>query len=351
MTSNATLMEILELARWAPSGDNEQGWQFEIVNPSQVALHCRDTRRDVVYDLHGHSSQIAFGALIETVAIAATAHRLRTEVVREGSDEAPVFQVRFVPDPTLAPSDLVAAIKERTVQRRPLSRRALEPGHRLALEQSLGPGYTVQWIEGGRRLQAALLMYRNARLRLTMPEAFEVHRRIIDWDRLRSPDRVPAQALGLDRLTLKTMRWAMHSWGRMRAVNRLTGTWGPRLQMDLLPGLACAAHYVIKSEQAPRGIDDYVAAGRAVQRFWLTLTGMGLLMQPEMTPLIFTSYLREGIAFTGVPAIVDGARALERELAELIDIDQRHPVYMGRLGYGTAPRSRSVRKELVDLLR
>ena len=351
MTSNSTMMEILELARWAPSGDNVQSWQFEVVGPLHVALHCRDTRRDVVYDLHGHPSQIAFGALIETIAIAASAHGLRIEVAREGSEEAPVFQVRFIPDAGVAASPLIAAITRRTVQRRPLSRRALDPRHKRDLELSVGPGYTVQWLEGPLRRQAALLMYRNARLRLTMPEAFEVHRSIIDWDRTHSPDKVPARALGVDAMTIKAMRWAMHSWGRMRKMNMLTGTWGPRLQMDLLPGLGCAAHYVIRAERAPRGIDDYVAAGRAVQRFWLTLTGQGLLMQPEMTPLIFTSYLREGIVFTKVPEIVDGARALERSLSDLVGGDHERAVYMGRLGYGDAPAARSVRKELAELLR
>lgn len=351
MTPNSAVMDILELARWAPSGDNVQSWQFEVVGPLRVALHCRDTRHDVVYDLHGHPSQIAFGALIETIAIAASAHQLRTEVAREGSEQAPVFQVRFIPDPTVVASALIPAIKQRTVQRRPLSRRELDPEHKRDLERCVGPGYTVHWIEGKRRLQAAMLMYRNARLRLTMPEAFQVHRSIIDWDRIRSPDKVPAQALGVDALTLKVMHWAMHSWARMRTMNMLTGTWGPRLQMDLLPGLGCAAHYVIKADHAPRGIDDYVEAGRVVQRFWLTLTGKGLLMQPEMTPLIFASYLRDGIVFTGVASIVEAARGLEHALADLVGTDLRRPVYMGRLGYGDAPASRSVRKELSELLR
>jgi hypothetical protein len=52
-------------------------------------------------------------------------------------------------------------------------------------------------------------MFNNARLRLTMPEAFEVHRRIIHWNATRSPDKVPDQALGVDKATLKLMKWAM----------------------------------------------------------------------------------------------------------------------------------------------
>ena len=68
-----TIEQILDLARWAPSGDNTQVWRFEIVAPDQVAVHCYDTRDHVVYDLDGHPSQVAVGAMLETMAIAASA--------------------------------------------------------------------------------------------------------------------------------------------------------------------------------------------------------------------------------------------------------------------------------------
>jgi hypothetical protein len=351
MTPLDTVVKILDLARWAPSGDNTQVWEFEILAADHVAVHCHDTRDHCVYDLHGHPSQISYGALLETLSIAASGFGLRADVSREGSELAPVFQVRLRADPLVQASALIPSIKRRTVQRRPLERRPLSAEQKRQLEAAVGEGYTIQWIEGAQRRRAAMLMYRNARLRLTMPEAFEVHRSIIEWDARHSLDKVPDQALGVDAMTTKLMRWAMHSWPRMKTVNTLMGTWAPRLQMDLIPGLACAAHYVIKARQAPQGIDDYVAAGRAVQRFWLTLTALGLLMQPEMTPLIFTSYLRQGIRFSVLPQMERAARRLEGQMASLIETDAAAPVYMGRLGYGPQPRARSLRKSLGELLR
>ncbi|WP_295991435.1 molybdopterin biosynthesis protein MoeY [Rugamonas sp.] len=351
MNSIATLVKILDLARWAPSGDNTQVWEFDIVAVDHVTIYCHDTRDHCVYDLHGHPSQISYGALLETLSIAASGHGLRADVVREGDELRPVFQVRLSADPALRPSSLIASIERRTVQRRPLLRRPLTTAEKRALEAAVGGGFHIQWLEGPERRRAAWLMYKNARLRLTMPEAFEVHRSIIEWDARHSLDKVPDQALGVDAMTTKLMRWAMHSWPRMKTMNTVLGTWAPRLQMDLIPGLACAAHYVIKADRAPQTIDDYVAAGRAVQRFWLTLTGLGLLMQPEMTPLIFTSYLRQGIKFSVDPALERGARALEGEMAALIEQGAGYPVYMGRLGAGPQPHARSLRKPLGQLLR
>ncbi len=354
MMPDGALRDILNLARWAPSGDNTQVWRFEVLGEDRVLVHAWDTRADTVYDLDGHPSQISMGALLETMAIAASAHGLRADAVRrlDSPPERPVFDVRLVPDAAVAASPLVDAITRRTVQRRPMSTKPLTQEQKRALEAAAGPDYALAWLESfGQRVRAARLMFNNARLRLTMPEAFEVHRRIIHWGVERSPDRVPDRALGVDPATLRLMKWAMHSWRRMSGVNRALGTWAPRMQMDFIPGVACAAHFVLKARRAPQGIDDWVAAGRAVQRLWLTLTQLGLFMQPEMTPLIFSRYVRERRAFTQSAHLHGLAARLERESSALVFTDELTPVYMGRIGAGPAPRARSERLPLEQLLR
>lgn len=350
----STLEQILDLARWAPSGDNTQVWRFEILAPDHVALHCHDTREHVVYDLDGHPSQVAHGALIETLAIAASAHGLRAEAARraDSPDSHPVYDVRLLPDPAVQPSPLLAAITTRSVQRRALSTRALTAQEKAALEAAVGPAFSVRWIEGlGGRWAAARLMFNNAKLRLTMPEAYEVHRSIIDWGKTHSADKVPDQALGVDNGTLRLMKWAMASWERVNTMNTLMGTWAPRLQMDLVPGLACAAHFVIEARQAPQSIDDYVAAGRATQRFWLTLATLGLQMQPEMTPLIFGRYVRDQVRFSRLDQLQQAARKLYGQLGGLLGPDPATAVFMGRLGAGKAPTARSLRKPLAELMK
>jgi len=178
-----------------------------------------------------------------------------------------------------------------------------------------------------------------------------VHRRIIHWNARHSNDRVPDQALGVDAATLRLMKWAMVSWGRLSTMNRLMGTWAPRLQMDLVPGLRCAAHFVIMAKREPETVEDHVAAGRAVQRFWLTLTHLGLAMQPEMTPLIFSAYVQHGESFSTVDKLHGSARQLQQRLHKLIGTGNGHPVFMGRLGAGPAPQARSLRKPLAELMK
>jgi hypothetical protein len=353
MSTPAILKEILELARWAPSGDNTQVWRFELAGPDHVAVHCHDTRADTVYDLDGHPSQISYGILFETMAIAASAHGLRADLSRrrDSAEHRPVFDVRFVPDSSVTASPLLPAITTRSVQRRPMKTKPLHGDDKAALQAIVGPAFSVQWIEGRRdKLRTAKLMYDNARLRLSMPEAYQVHKRIIHWNSQYSPDRVPDRALGVDPMTLKMMKWAMHSWSRLSKMNAVMGTWAPRLQMDLIPGIACAAHFVLKAKQEPQGIDDWVAVGRAVQRFWLALTVRGLHMQPEMTPLIFSRYVRHQRKFTETVKLHGFADQLRQRTAQLIHTDAYTPVYMGRLGFGPAPVARSQRLSLDELM-
>lgn len=353
MSDVGVMAPILDLARWAPSGDNTQPWRFEVQDATHLVVHGSDTRTHCVYDLDGHPSQLSLGALIETIAIAASGHGLRVSVSRRGGlpETLPTFDLRFTPDPDLQPSPLISAIPLRSVQRRPYSARALTPAEKQTLEASLGPGYELRWFEGlTAKWQMARLMFNNAGLRLTLREAFEVHRSIIHWGRRFSPDRVPDQALGADALTLKLMRWAMQDWARLQFLNKwLAGTWAPRLQMDLLPGLLCGAHFVLLRGSAPSQLDDYVDAGRVVQRLWLTATALGLQHQPELTPLIFARYVREGRPFSDSAPAQALARQLADQTQRLIGSDLPRAVWIARIGQSPVASSRSVRLSRSEL--
>ncbi len=349
------LSSILDLARWAPSGDNTQPWRFEVVAARRIVVHGFDTRAHCVYDLDGHPSQISLGALLENMAIGASAHGLRMDVARraDSPDARPTFDVAFAPDPRLVPDPLAACIAQRSVQRRAMRMRALTANEKSALEGSLPAAYGILWLEGLRkRIATASLMSRHTRLRLTMPEAHSVHSTVIEWNARYSETGIPDQALGVDPVTARLMHWIMGSWRRVEFFNTfLAGTLAPRIQMDWIPGIACAAHFVILAADPPAGTDDYVAAGRAMQRFWLTATLLGLQVQPEMTPLIFSRYVREGMAFSTKEGMLEHARSLAARVDALVgDANGARAVFMGRIGAGPPAAARSIRRPLADLM-
>ena len=343
--------KILDLARWAPSGDNTQPWRFEIKDESNFLIHAHDTRDDCVYDLDGRASQTAVGALLETIAIAATGEGRKADFRLQPNtpETAPVIEVVLSEAPDATSSPLLPYIKARVTQRRGFSSQPLNQDTKTALEAAVAPGFRVIWIEGKKRKwQMAKLLFQNAQIRLTIPEAYQVHKQIIEWDAQFSTDRIPDQAVGLDPVALKLMRWAMVSWERVRMLNRyFAGTLMPRIQLDLLPALQCGAHFVLIADKPLGAIEDYLAGGRALQRFWLTATKLGLQFQPELTPLIFSRYQALSINFTQDRKAIQSAARLATRLKALADQqDIEQMVFIGRVGIGKTPAARSLRQPL-----
>lgn len=351
----SVMERILDGARWAPSGDNTQPWRFEIVDESHLVVHGFDTRRDCLYDFRGQSSYIAHGALLETIAVCASGFGLAVEAARRGDSaaDAPLYDLRFTPQPGLISDPLLPYVKLRSVQRRPLSAATLGARAKAALEAALGAEMRVLWFEGLRdKWRVARMLSANGRLRLLTPEAYTVHRGAIARGARFSADKIPDAAVGLDPVTTRLMHWAMASWDRVSLMNRyLGGTWVPGIELDVLPALACGAHFVFVAARPPETPDDFVAAGRALQRFWLTATRLGLRLQPEMTPLIFSWYVRAGLRFSSAPGVWDRALAVQRRLEGLIGPDLLpRAVIMGRIGSGPAPKARSLRLPLEELM-
>ena len=352
-TPETAIERILDLARWAPSGDNTQPWRFEIVDDRNFIIHAQDTRDWCVYDLEGRASQIAVGALLETIAVAASGEGLSASFERQQDSAAtsPLIRVSLSAGNTSI-NPLLPYIKARVTQRRSLSTKPLSKEQKRELEASVGEGYRVVWIDGAHnKWRMAKLLYRNAGIRLTIPEAYEVHKRIIEWNAQFSLDRIPDRAVGLDPVALKLMRWAMQSWERVAMLNRyFAGTLMPRIQLDLLPGLRCGAHFCIVADRSLETIEDFFNGGRALQRFWLTSAKLGLQFQPEMTPIIFSYYTRAGVKFTDDTEAVKSAETLRNDLDALIgERNNESAVFMGRLGIGTTPASRSLRLNLSQL--
>lgn len=352
MTSVAE--RVLDLARWAPSGDNTQPWRFVIRSGTEIEVHGYDTRTHCVYDLDGAASQFAHGALLETIALAATRFGARADIAMASADATGhiVYRVDLVPTPGVVEDPLVPSITERVAQRRPMSPRALPGTGKTALESAVAP-YRVAWMDTvGKRWRMAALNAYSAHIRLTIPEAFAVHKATIEWDVSTSEDKMPSPSLGAPWFFEPVMRSAMGSWEKIDFINRyLGGTVMPRILLDWIPGLFCSSHFALLAPARPQGPADYVAAGRAAQRLWLTATRLGFQVQPLYTPLVFANYAREQRSFTVVDAAKVRARNVLARLEGIFGAETaRRAVFLGRIGPARAVKGRSLRLPLSRLI-
>ncbi len=342
------IQEILELAKWAPSGDNTQPWRFAVISDRRADIHGFDTRDHCVYDLGGRASHMALGALLENVILSAGRFGMRVawQHRHDSPENAPIIELTFTPDEAVCEDSLVDAIRLRAVNRRPYRWLPLSPQVKAQLEAVVSElGYRVQWYPSlPARWKMVQLTSLAGKLRLSIPEAYPVHRDIIEWGVRFSEDRVPDQAIGLDPVTLRLTRWIMKRWERVRFFNTyFAGTVIPRLELDVAPGLACSAHFVLISDNGSATLTSDLTAGRALQRFWLQATALGVQLQPEMTPLIFYRYGSGGIRLSkarGAQASVD---RVTQKFVQVVGENASQAVFMGRIGYADPVTARSIR--------
>ncbi|MCB1959280.1 MAG: molybdopterin biosynthesis protein MoeY [Rhodocyclaceae bacterium] len=349
------LRRILDLGRWAPSGDNTQPWRFRMTGERTVEVLGSDTRSWCLYDYRGIPSYMAHGALLETLRIAATEQHARMDWrLRDGCEEtAPVYELEFEPVDGLVADPLLPFIESRCVQRRPMGASPLTSAEMTALVDAAGLDYIVDFrTSGGERFAVARLLWQSARVRLICPEAYETHRRIIEWGARFSKDRIPEQAVGVDSLTARLMQWVLADWKRVDFLNTyLAGTVMPRIQLDFIPGLACAGHFLIRPRQPIRSSLNHVQAGMAMQRVWLSAARLGLGFQPEMTPVIFRWYVQDGQALSARAPVNAAAVAVAARFNEVWALSAEAPAaFMGRVGRGAPPTSRSLRLDLDELI-
>ena len=352
-----TLETILNAARWAPSGDNAQPWSFEIADEDSVRLTVHVPPGNVYEYNDGEPTLISAGALLENIAIAAPAVGKDASWRYMGRDaHAHHIALRFADRPAATSHPLLSQIERRSVDRRPYRMRSLTAEDRRALSDSIGPDIAIEWhSSASQRRKIAALCQMATDIRLRIPETFSIHNRIVDWDRLESPDAIPSRALGLDAMTLKIMRWSLAKQSRTNLVNRLGSPFFAGLQMDLLPGLFSAAYcgfrVPARAADASEAATQLVQVGQTVQRFWLTATSLNLAIQPCVAPLAFSHYGATGTPFTSSSRERKTAALLARKTRSVFG-QAENLIFLARIGYPHGrPKSRSTRIPLDQLIR
>lgn len=119
--SRASIVRIVDMARFAPSGNNGQPWHF-LWNQKEQLLRIEfiPERAQHILDNGFHSSLISLGALLESIVIGATAEclcvRFDLSGIQENSPEHII--VSFAPY-SAVPDPLAFALKSRCTDRRP----------------------------------------------------------------------------------------------------------------------------------------------------------------------------------------------------------------------------------------
>lgn len=330
----------------APSGDNLQPWSF--ASKGDVLLIRYDSKRDTSLFNVGHlASFIALGAVLENVAVAATADGYRADIDIEPSNperwSARVsFSLGAGPDP------LSAVLIHRCTNRKPYSDQPLSAQNRAALDLSATfPDSRLIWVETKRSLvdlggivsRADRLIFENEHIHNHLFSTLRWTRSEVD----RTRDGLPVTSLELGNLGTLAFR-GLKKWPVVRFLNHFGFSAAAAGHSQVLMRRCAAAGLITVRNISPLG---FVKAGRLFQRIWLQTTLSELALQP-MTATIFLqlrSRLRDYTGLTGRQIrVVD---SLCRDLQQFFSLSTNEvPAMLFRVGHAAPPSGRTIRRNI-----
>lgn len=288
-TPSGTLCSLIRHAILAPSPCNLQPWRFAIRGDA-VLVFLDDSRRLHWSDRTGRQATIAIGCAVENLCVAASAIGLATEMASFPEDEvAPVVaRATFAPrDAPSVPPGLLSSIGRRATIR------CLTPAaiSHATVQRLLGcadDGTRLHFVSDRRQIAAAADLVRLA--------------------------------------SLHAMPLCARPWGTL-AASRLTRS----CRALILAGAVRDSSPLVVVAAPDDTRDSWLAAGRVMQRVWLTAVAEGIAMAP-ITDLI-------------------EHEAARRALAELVDEPPDSPMVFARLGAASRwPRRATSRKRIEDVV-
>jgi len=355
--SHTLILKILEEARWCPSPDNIQPWQFKLLTETSFEIHCTDQSDWMVYDINGHVTWLTIGFLFETLNITALefGYEIQYTKLNENTNQTIIFNAQLLTT-TQGKSTLFSSIKSRSVQRKPMGSKPLTQTEKNELLACIPKEFSLQLFEAfTEKLQIGKLLYGNSTTRYMMKEGYHVHSKVIDWQQGNeyfSETKIPPKSLGVDPITTALTKWALADWSRFHFIERyLAGTVWAKFLMDFCTSITCSGHFLLTYKKPIETLDEFIESGKVIMRLWLTFEHLGLGFQPEYTPIMFAEMVRNNIDFSQDIRTMNNVKMMNNQLeAFLGEKNTLNSAYLARYGRSTSVKSRSIRKPLVELL-
>ena len=337
---------LLAAAIRAPSGDNCQPWRFHFHGEHAVAIGPHWERAKSFFDYAHQATALSIGASIENMRVQAASEGFATAVAYGGDEETDCgASLTFSCDQTVQASPArVAAVFQRTVNRRPFLPTPLAASKTSGLLQDPVEGTSVELITDRRRIrQWAGVIELADRIRYSHPVIHEeLFSKLLLNDRMVQDIRMGLEIdrLGLGPLGAPFLRW-LRPWERVQRLSH----WGLVRTLARQSGMLARATGALVLITIPdRARRNWIRAGEQVQRLWIRAQEEGLQTHPMPVALYLDQrYQGEGLK-NFLPVHEPILEQLRRGLAELIPTEIGAMIF--RLGKGWPMSGLSVRMPL-----
>jgi hypothetical protein len=289
---------LLAAAIRAPSGDNCQPWRFHFTGEHAVVIAPHFERAKSFFDYGHRATALSIGASIENMRVQAASEGFTATVAYADSEETERWaSMTFSCDqPVPASPERVAALFQRTVNRRPFLPLPLASSVHSRLLHEPVDGTTVEIITDRRRIgQWAQVIELADRIRYSHPVIHEeLFSKLLLNGRMVQERRMGLgiERLGVGPLGAQLLRW-LRPWKRVQRLSR----WGLVRVLARQSGLlarSTGALVLITIAEITRR--DWIRAGEQVQRLWIRAQEEALQTHPMPVALYLDQrYQGEGL--------------------------------------------------------
>lgn len=353
---------LVQDAILAPSGGNQQPWHWSVSDSGVLNLYLDRQRTSGLIDFDSGGSYLALGCATENLVLAAHANgsEIQMRTFPSAGNDTHAASFRLAPKRAKYTEPhwndrLQLEVKRRQTQRNLSNERPIGPTdmQRLSAAVQSIPGAQVQWHTDPHTLrELGRLVGAADRLRILHPVCHREMFREIRWSAAEAQeqrDGIDIETLGLtpsDRAGIELCR----DWAALQLVARLEG--GHNLEKMSARQICNAAAVGLITMPRSRAI-DYFAAGRAVQRMWLTATELGIGVHPMTALVYFFARVLRGGGCGFDPKTHGELRRLRSQVFEALfqTSNGGTEVLLFRIGHFDGGGKRSLRRPVSEVLR
>ncbi|HEY4518745.1 MAG TPA: nitroreductase [Candidatus Paceibacterota bacterium] len=349
MIINQDIRKILEAAIEAPSGENCQPWRFRI-SPDEIQLFNNPISDQSLYNWGQRGSYVACGAALENIAIAGSAigYRIDLELFSDPSSQNFVAKIKLIKQ-TSEDEPLYSYIARRATNRKIYQPTPLTDSEITTLRSSAGninSKHILLTCDPIKIKKLAIAGSGNERVMFNNQFLHNFFFSHINWNK--SEDDKKKIGFYIKTLELPPpakilfpifRRWPIMSW-----LNRRLKLYQKIATQNAKTYASAPVFGIITADNSsPKSC---VEAGRILERLWLTVTKLGLNLQPLTGVQFFMRRIEAGETDKFLPEQIQGIKKDYESIKEIFDLTDEVVLLMFRIGRAAPPTARASRYPL-----
>lgn len=360
--SSTEIKEIVSASCWAPSTGNDQPWKWLYDEQKGILFLFHNESRSFSFgDFQKIASYITFGAAFENLYLYTISNfdfEAEYKFFPITNEQRLVASISFKPKEDkiieLDLKNLSDAIYKRHTNRNLAEKVVIDNNILSDLKQYAESidGTTLQWItENEDLLNISKIIGACDRMRLLNDRGhFDFVKREMRWteaETLSTKDGISIQTLGLSPSELSALK-VIKSEEVIKEINAING--GQAFAALASKTIKCASALCFIS-MPKYDLNNFFEGGRAMERFWLRATNLGLAVHPLISPLyLFPRMLHsdgEGLTENNISEL----KFLRQKFHHIFNTkDECAEVFLCKIGYAPEPNLKSLRLPIENVL-